>query len=73
MPQRFRYTHQKYYFKKTKKQCPLKVDDLYASVDKLAPGWVDQTSDPTKQIQLCKIIQSSQAAYGDQPLFVHLF
>ena len=33
--------------------------DLHASVEKVAPGWVDQTSDPTEQIVLCKIIQSS--------------
>ena len=62
MPRKFRYTHEKYYFKKSKKQGPLKLDDLHASVDKLAPGWVDQTSDPTKQIQLCKIVQSPQSS-----------
>ena len=60
-PKLFRYSHPKYYFK-SKKQCPPKLEDLHASVhDKLAPGWVDQTSDPTKQIQLCKIIQSSRS------------
>ena len=48
MPRRFLYTHQKYYFKK---QRPLKVDDLHASVDKLVPGWVDQTSETDSALQ----------------------
>lgn len=66
MPRKFRYTHQKYYFKK---QCPLKLKDLHVSVDKLAPGWVDQTSDPTEQIPLCKIIPSSQSS-SKQPMVI---
>ena len=63
MPRRFRYTHPKYYAKKTKTtKTPLTLADLHASLETLAPGWVDQTSDPTEQVQLCKIVQSSHSS-----------
>lgn len=69
MPRKFRYTHSKYYAKKRRMtSSPLTLADLHASVEKLAPGWVDQTSDPTEQIQLCKIIQSSRSS--KQPMVI---
>ena len=69
MSQRFRYTHPKYYAKKTKTtKTPLILADLHASLEMLAPGWVDQTSDPTEQVQLCKIVPSSHSS--KQPMAI---
>ena len=73
MPRKFRYTHSKYYVKNRKKgrpsppSSPCKLAELHTSIE-LSPGWVNQTSNPENEIQLCRISRSPGSS--KQPMVV---